>query len=537
MRLLLTMRALSVAALLLTAWTASAAGIEQEIAARANKLAQQKVVEIAGARVAAYRVVPTFFERRGYQPAWFGTPSSAQLIAAITGSVAHGLDPEDFHQSELEALAVRAAQGDEAAVADFEILATDAAAWLLHHLFFGKVDPVSLDADWNFDQPILQGDPAQVLGEFVEAGAFGLLLREITPTHQQYRLMKDALERYRIIDTRGGWPNVPSDTVLRVGDRSASVPFLRRRLEIVGDLSSVATDPEAFDADLESAVIRFQRRHGLEPDGIVGPRSFAALNVPVAERIDQLRASLERARWILRGLGDDFVFVNIAGAETYVFRGGRRVWKTRSITGHAYRKTPVFRDDIQYMEFNPTWTVPNSIFRRDKLSRIRRDPGYLTRNGYTVRNSSGQTLNPSSVNWAANNPSVTLVQRPGPKNALGQVKFMFPNKYAVYLHDTDDRTRFDRSTRNLSSGCVRVEDPFTFADLLMAGDPTWNAARRDAILATGKTTRIDLPKPMPVLLTYFTAWVDGDSVHFRDDVYERDRAVLRALAAPPVSRI
>ena len=162
------------------------------------------------------------------------------------------------------------------------------------------------------------------------------------------------------------------------------------------------------------------------------------------------------------------------------------------------------------MEFNPTWTVPVSIFRKDKLPRIRKDPGYLARGGYTVRNRDGRTISPSSVNWGAKHPGVTLVQKPGPKNALGTVKFMFPNKYAVYLHDTDNRSLFDRAERNLSSGCVRLEDPYGFADLLMQGAADWNTERREAILASGKTTRIDLPRPVPVLLTYFTAWVDGE---------------------------
>jgi murein L,D-transpeptidase YcbB/YkuD len=276
-------------------------------------------------------------------------------------------------------------------------------------------------------------------------------------------------------------------------------------------------------------VKRFQRRHGLDADGVVGPKSLAALNTSVSTRIEQLRLSLERARWTLRGLGNDFVLVNIAGPTTYVVRDGAFVWKTRSITGQQYRKTPVFRDEIEYMEFNPTWTVPASIFRKDKLATIRRDPGYLSRMGFTVRDREGRAIDPSSVNWSSKNPGVTLVQRPGPKNALGQVKFMFPNKYAVYLHDTDDRSLFDRAERNLSSGCVRIEEPFVFADILMQGDPNWSANRRDQILASGKTTRVDLPRPVPVLLTYYTAWVEDGLVHLRRDIYERDERLLAAL--------
>ena len=200
-----------------------------------------------------------------------------------------------------------------------------------------------------------------------------------------------------------------------------------------------------------------------------------------------------------------------------------------TITGSAYRKTPVFRDEIEYMEFNPTWTVPASIFRKDKLSRIRKDPAYLARNNYVVRNKDGQTIPANAVNWGAKNPAVTLVQQPGPDNALGLVKFMFPNKYAVYLHDTNDRSLFDRNERNLSSGCVRLEYPFEFASLLMEGEPDWSRQKMQSILDSGKTTRVNLPEPMPVLLTYWTAWVEDGAVHFREDPYERDARILAAL--------
>ena len=232
----------------------------------------------------------------------------------------------------------------------------------------------------------------------------------------------------------------------------------------------------------------------------------------------------------MRDLDDEFVLVNIAAPRTYYFKPGGTVWTTRSVTGSAYRQTPIFRDEIQYMEFNPTWTVPASIFFKDKLPRIRKDPGYLARNNYTVVRTSDRTpVNASAVNWAAKNPGVTLVQRPGPDNALGLVKFMFPNKYAVYLHDTNQRELFGQTERNLSSGCVRLEHPFEFANLLMEGDPDWSSQRMQAILDSGQTTRVNLAEPVPVLLTYWTAWMENDEVQFREDPYGRDGAILAAL--------
>lgn len=345
--------------------------------------------------------------------------------------------------------------------------------------------------------------------------------------------MQDALAQHRDIARAGGWPAVPEGNVLKPGDEDVRIPTLRDRLRVSGDYDTTQTESLLYDAELEAAVRAFQTRHGLEADGVIGPKTYRALNTPVETRIDQLRASLERARWLFRDLSGDYVFVNIGGPETFLVQDGEVVWRARSIVGRAYRQTPVFRDEIQYMEFNPTWTVPVSIFRRDKLSQIRRDLNYLSRGGYTVLDSSGRPINPRSVNWSGT-PNVTLRQEPGPKNALGQVKFMFPNAYSVYLHDTDDRSLFSRNERNLSSGCVRVENPFEFADLLLKDDPDWSAARREAILASGKTTRVTLPAPIPVLLTYFTAWMDNSgTVQFREDIYERDPAVLRALNALP----
>ena len=511
----------------LGALSPAVAETEAALKARIDSLAETR--SVGSVEIAAVDVIRDFYDHRGYRPAWIDADMGVQLMEAIADSERHGMRPWQFHADALAALLPPALEGDEDAIVAFEIVATDGAIRLLHHLYFGKVNPESLDPDWNFERPVISSDPAALLNNYVEAGGFTLLVEDVSLRHPQYLALQAALDRYRAIEAQGGWPQISADAVLKPGEEDDRVPLLRSRLFVTGDLEASGDQGNLYDAALESAVKRFQTRHGLDADGVIGPKSFTALNTPVSDRIDQIRLSLERARWILRGLEGDFVLVNIAGAETYLARDGQVVWRTRSVTGQEYRKTPVFRDEIRYMEFNPTWTVPVSIFRKDKLPKIRKDANYLSRGGYMVRNSDGAEVSPASVNWSAKNPGVTLVQRPGPSNALGLVKFMFPNKHAVYLHDTDDRSLFDRADRNLSSGCVRVEDPFVFADLLMQGAPDWSAARREDILAGGKTTRIDLPTPMPVLLTYYTAWVAEDQVQFRRDVYDRDARLLAEL--------
>jgi murein L,D-transpeptidase YcbB/YkuD len=311
------------------------------------------------------------------------------------------------------------------------------------------------------------------------------------------------------------------------------VTAIRRRLVVTGDMPTMDLDSHAFDDTVESGVKHFQQRHGLTEDGVVGEGTLAELNVPVEARIDQLRVNLERARWVLHDLPEDFVLTDIAGFNVRYFRGGQLVWLTRAQVGKAYRKTPVFRDRIRYIEFNPTWTVPPTILRQDILPKVKKDRGYLEEKNLRVIDREGKAVDAATIDWsrypAAGFPYL-LRQEPGPTNALGRVKFMFPNKHAVYLHDTPHRSEFDRARRAFSSGCIRIEDPFDFAGLLLDDRPEWDTARIEQVIESRKTTRVNLTEPLTVLLLYWTAEVDADRrVVFRSDIYDRDAAVLSAL--------
>ncbi|SFL89863.1 Murein L,D-transpeptidase YcbB/YkuD [Shimia aestuarii] len=518
---------------------AMAGPVEREIEAMALALGSTAQSETGQREIETEAFVPRFYALRGFAPAWMAPDAAEALFRELELGVAQGFQEQDFRLAELRAFHERARErGAPEDIAAYEFLASDAAARLLSFVIFGKVDPTAFDKDWNFDRLVLQQDPAEVVNAYLANEGFGALMARVTLGAAQYRDLVTALARYREVAAAGGWPRVPSEHVLKPGDVAAAVEALRYRLAAEAALNAGQILPEApatgepaawlYDANLQEDVKVFQARHGLEADGVIGEKTFQALNRTAAERVDQIRLSLERARWIMRDLGAEYVLVNIAGGRTYYIKGDD-VWTTRSVTGSQYRQTPVFRDNIQYMEINPTWTVPRSIFLKDKLARIREDPGYLERGGYVVKNAEGQVIPAQTVNWAADNPGVTLMQTPGPKNALGRVKFMFPNKHAVYLHDTDNPALFQRNERNLSSGCVRLEHPFEFANFLMEGAPDWNGARLQAILDSGKTTRIDLPRPVPVLLTYWTAWVEAGTVQFREDLYGRDTAVLEAL--------
>jgi L,D-transpeptidase YcbB len=339
------------------------------------------------------------------------------------------------------------------------------------------------------------------------------------------------LRQYRQIEADGGWPQIPEGPKLEVGMESDRVVALRRRLLVTDDLAEgTAADSTAFDGALAEEVKGFQERHGLDADGVIGGKTLAALNVPVEARIGQIRVNLERARWVLHNLEPDYIIVNIAGFRVYVMENGEQVWTSRAVVGKPFRKTPVFKATMDHLVFNPTWTVPPTILRNDVLPKVRKDPSYLSQNNFSVIDGSGKRVDPSSVNWSAKNPPYRIVQGPGSKNALGEVKFMFPNKHAVYLHDTPSKSLFDKSERTFSSGCIRVQKPFELAELLLRGDSSWTAERMEKVRASGKTETVKLATPLPVLLLYWTVQPEADgTVRFMNDVYERDARILKEL--------
>jgi murein L,D-transpeptidase YcbB/YkuD len=419
--------------------------------------------------------------------------------------------------------------------ANTEILCTDALARLAIALQFGKLNPADLDPAWNFSRHIMRQDPLAYFNQVLDTKTVALAVATLGPQNPQYRWFRDGLKEYRPIMAAGGWPTVSSGPILEVGSNGPRVAELRRRLRVTGDLSTPdPADQEGFDDGLEAAVKKFQLRHGIDADGKVGPRTLEELNVPVEARINQLRASLERMRWVFRDLPDEYLIVDIAGFHVYLMEDGEEVLEARVQVGKPYHATPVFKDTMRYLDFNPTWTIPPGILRRSTLPAIRKDPSYLQRSNMTVLTTSGKVVDPSTIDWASTSKGFPYMirQEPGPDNALGRVKFMFPNKYMVYLHDTPSKGLFARSERTFSSGCIRVQNPFDLAELLL-DDQGWDRARIDQVVASRKTTRINLENPIPVFLLYWTAEVDKDgTVFFRKDVYNRDAPIIEGLDEP-----
>lgn len=496
--------------------------------------------QIAGAELIAVEFLARFYEARRFEPAWTNEDDVEIVLAALEGSDQHGLSPQDFHMDAIRLLReLQAEQLDDPVIkANLDLLLTDGLVIYAYQLVYGKVDPRALAASWNLSRPLLSREPEQVLEDTVAQGSLAELLESLIPALPYYDSMQTQLSRYRQWVDRGGWPTVPEGGTLRPGDRDPRVAAVRARLVAeYGDGGASSADPQAFDRMLEQDVRRFQAQHALAVDGAVGPATLRAMNVSAAERVDQIRVNLERARWVQDEFVDaqDFVIVNIAGFYVRLYEDRELDWETRAIVGTEYHQTPIFAADMKYVVFNPTWTVPRSIIRNEMLPQMKADPGYLEARNFDLVDQSGQTVDPVTLDWpnvSASNFPYKVVQRPGPGNALGRVKFIFPNSYAVYLHDTPSRQLFARTGRTFSHGCVRTENPLDFAARLLGDQPDWTPDAIDRTIDGGQTTTVYLSAPLRVFILYWTAEpADDGGIRFYDDVYERDAAVLAALDA------
>ena len=355
----------------------------------------------------------------------------------------------------------------------------------------------------------------------------------------EYKRLLGALDTYRQIASAGGWPTVPAGPTIRPGTRDPRVAVLAERLAVTGDLEAPRFRVADYDDELQLAVRRFQSRHGLEPDALVGPATLRALNVTVGERVNQLELNLPRARDVFRSDRTDFILVNVPAFEAYLYRAGVLAWKTGVVVGEAETETPLFESRIRTVVLNPTWAVPRSIASEELLPKIQTDIDFLSRGGYDVFDANGQAVDPASVSWASltmNNFPYTLVQQPGPMNELGQIKFLFPNEYSVCMHDTPSKYLFSHYSRAFSHGCIRVEDPVDLAERLLAGDGV-TRNEIDARLASAETESVQLADPLPVVLAYLTVAVDDSgTVHFYRDIYDSDASDAANAVGEPAGR-
>jgi murein L,D-transpeptidase YcbB/YkuD len=489
-----------------------------------------------------WKLTQQFYERRQHAPAWLkGTaprPTVAELIAALSAASEEGLDPQLYNVSLLEQKRQTASQGflskrgfEPAEAGEHDVWLTYLYLKYASDLADGLSDLARADAKWQIRPE--KFDPAASLEDALARNRIEESLRELTPDNPQYLALRRVLAEYRTQAAGGGWPTVPANLRLAPGQKSRNVALIAQRLSASGDYKGPAINTGAtatYSTDLQEAVKRFQRRHGVTDDGIVSAPVVAEMNVPIDRRISQITLNLERWRWLPRDLGERHIVVNIPEYRLEVWERNQVPLAMRVVVGKQDTQTPIFNDVMTHLVFSPYWNVPPNIAEGETLPEILKDPGFLDRNSMEVLDSGGNLIDPRSIDLA--DPArYRFRQRPGAHNSLGLVKFMFPNQYNVYLHDTPTDSLFARASRSFSHGCVRLENPMALAEYVLRDQPEWTRERIEEAMNAEQERTVKLRSAIPVYLGYFTARVSADGImQFRRDVYDIDRRQTILLA-------
>lgn len=476
---------------------------------------------IAGRQLQLPQQLAEFYRNNQYTPLWTAGAASQhrlqELLAAIRESQAHGLTPNNYHLQQLTTQAQ--------ANLVVEVLATDAFLAQVQHRAIGAVSPHDLDPGWRL--PRMELDAESVLTSAVDNNSVGQSLAQLWPQHFEYWLL--IAKRAELLELGETHTEpIPPGPALKPGQTNERVRLLKHRLLGPGEHS-----PD-FDEALRTTVIAFQDSAGLETDGIVGPASLEVLNATNFSWIDRIDANLERWRWLPNSVPETYLRVNIAAFQLRLIQNEATIMQMKIIVGRPYRRTPVFSETIKYMVYNPYWNVPHKLATQDKLPLLKKDPLAMDQQGYEAKPpGSGEFLPVSTIDWqpvTIKQFNYLLRQKPGRANALGRIKFMLPNPYSVYLHDTPDQTLFAKQERSFSSGCIRLSDPLNLATWILQHDGQETVVDSIQQLDQGETKVINLRQPIPVLIVYFTAFPNGrNEVVFRRDIYHRDQAIVDAL--------
>ena len=542
-------------AILLFCWSGTAAPtppasasemIQSHLHQRLKLGSQLETIQIAGERLRASRTLTQFYKQRAYRPAWSSVTGPSPLAHALIESLSvldqEGLDPHDYHLRALEGLIRTMRQKPISSIAeqlvDLELLLSDAFLSAALHLTAGRLQPITPGSTPH----ALDAEIAGHLERALMKRTLTSTLQGLAPSDSTYTKLRQALSQYRHIAANGGWIAIPPGQALNLGVHSERVAMLRARLQMTGDLSpsmsSKDGDPNYFDATFQQAVNRFQKRHGLAVDGSVGPITLTALNVPVEARVHQIILNMERWRYQASAFGDRHIVVNIPDYQLNVMEQGKSVLNMRVVVGKPDWQTPTFQSTMTHLVINPDWVVPEGITHREIIPKMLQNPTYLHNENMEMLSGYGQNMqiiNPANVDWSTvstHNFPYRFRQRPGSKNALGRIKFQFPNRFHVYMHDTPDRALFAKPSRAFSHGCVRLERPADLAAYLLRDDPAWTLVRIERAIQGGQHRYVNLRQPIDVHLIYQTAWVDTDGqVQFRPDIYRLDQKHQNALCS------
>ena len=498
-------------------------------------------LKIDSTQLFSVNILPLLYKLNDGQFIWTDTQNIKDAYRVLELSYLDGLLPEDFHKTALESVKQKIldAEVDEqkqALFAKHDILLTDAILMYGFQLLIGKVDPASIDDNWNYPNRTISELTAKSFFEIIKERKVLDGIDQLRPKNIEYKAMMNAILFYsNQLDLE--WVDIAIEDKIEVGDTNQNLPLVRERLSLCCKWNETPEDSIVYDSTLLSAIVSFQNSHGLEPDGVIGKATVELLNLTPQQRIDKLKVNLERLRWLHDEVGDYTVEVNIAAFKLSVLEAGQLIYQCNVVTGLPYHKTPIFTAPMKYIDFNPTWTVPYSIATKELLPKLKsQGSSYLSKNDMELLNRSGKAVNASEVNFSelsSGNFPYIIRQRPGNQNALGEVKFMFPNPYSVYLHDTQSKTLFSRSSRAFSHGCIRVENPLALAEILLDDKRNWDRDKIDKVIASKKLKTVNLKRKVDVKLLYYTAGVFSDGTLFYiPDVYDRDDAILETLEEP-----
>ena len=482
----------------------------------------------------------TIYHKKGLSPLWVTSqgPGSRAAIILDTLSNSHedGLDPADYGVKQMTDLWTSLAPSS---LARLDTLISFNLIKYIHDVSRGQIKLRYLDPILFAEAGDVDFDPIATVDESLAVSDLAGYLASLPPAHRHYTDLKQALKTYRILARQGGWEKIPSGKTIRPGDVDHRIPAIIKRLAITKDLQlPVEGEKNVYMVELIPSVKKFQIRHGLEPDGVVGPKTLATLNIPVHKLIRQILINMARWRWQEHSLGEKYILVNIAGFDLAGFEAGEMKIHFPVIVGKLQHQTPVFSDRVMYIDFNPYWNITPSIARNEELPGLRKDPFHLVKRHIRLFSSwraDAVELDSTTMDWHTISRSqisgFKLRQDPGPWNALGRVKFIFPNKYDVYMHDTPTQNLFSRSKRDFSHGCIRVSDPPGLALFILSRENNeWTRDRIDLILESGKRKVVRPDVQVPVHITYQTAWVDKDGlICFNRDIYDRDRKLGQSL--------
>jgi len=481
-----------------------------------------------------------FYANRNYKAAWTKQKSITDALKAISNLYDDGLNPEDYHYTDIKNIADKLAQNgsiDSLEYAKFDVLLSDAIATSAAHLISGKVDPESLKHKWDIPTESYTSvfdNAAATFQNAIDQSTISEEINQLKPTHYMYTGLKAALKEYRGYQEKGGWDSIATGPTIKLNDKSTRVLSVRARLLASNEMEEyVPANDTIYDSILQHNINRFQKKYGIEADGNVGKQTLYELNISASFRVEQIKVNLERARWVLYNLEDKYIAVNIAAFELYFIENNKELLTSRVIVGKQHTKSPIFKNYMQYVVINPLWTVPRSLYP-GYIKKLQNNPGYFDKKNMEVVTNSGTSIDIHNTDWSqynVHNFPYMIRQKAGPSNALGYIKCMFPNKYSVYIHDTPARTLFNKDTRAFSHGCIRTEKIRDVAELLLEpNNDGWSSEKINEIIATGKTTTISIKEKVPTLILYWTAGIGfRKNFYFKPDIYKRDPILIDAL--------